>query len=441
VDLREEFVLQAKEPGANVAELCREHGISRKTGYKWLLRFDALGVQGLRDMSRRPRRPVQTSGEIVLRVQEQRRAHLRWGPKKLRVLLLREFAQREVPSVKTIARILERLGEPKLRRARRRPPLVQRAVPDATVTAPNDLWTVDFKGWWKTRNGERCEPLTVRDAFSRFVLCMKVLASPARDAVRTVFERLFQQWGLPRAIQVDNGSPFGCTRARAGLTQLSAWWIALGIKVIFGRPGHPEDNGAHERLHGDMRFELEDPSSETRETQQSACDLWVDEFNQVRPHEALQMRTPSELYARSPRPYRGKRPARYPGGFDVRPVAWHGAIKYANRLVYVGGGYAGFSVGVERLRDPLVRLWFYELDLGEVDLSSAPLQHRRHSEPAAAAKTVPRSSRAAGKAHGRRSSSRTSPRPRSKRGFLSRPAPERAGNPTPPERPQAERGP
>jgi transposase InsO family protein len=252
VDRREEFVLRAKEADSNVAELCREHGISRKTGYKWLSRFETRGIEGLRDMSRRPRRVVQTTGELVLRIQELRRAHLRWGPKKLRVLLVREFKEKDVPSVKTVGRILQRLGEPRLRRARRPPLPERRAVADVTVAKPNDLWTVDFKGWWKTRNGERCEPLTVRDAFSRFVLCMKVMASPGIAGVRTAFEQLFQQWGLPKAIRADNGSPFGCTRARAGLTQLSAWWVALGIEVIFGRPGHPEDNGAHERLHGDV---------------------------------------------------------------------------------------------------------------------------------------------------------------------------------------------
>jgi transposase InsO family protein len=222
MDLREEFVLRAKAPGAIVAALCRECGISRKTGYKWLARYDARGVEGLADLSRRPRRAVETSGEVVLRLAALRCAYPRWGPKTLRHLLTKQGVA-DVPSVKTVARILERLGEPRLRAPRRAgPAALDRQAPRHVIEAPNDVWTVDFKGWWKTRGGEHCEPLTVRDAFSRYVLCCKVMTSTAMLGVREAFERLFQQYGLPAVIHVDNGSPFGSTRARGGLTQLSA---------------------------------------------------------------------------------------------------------------------------------------------------------------------------------------------------------------------------
>jgi hypothetical protein len=241
---------------------------------------------------------------------------------------------------------------------------VIRPTPRHEVIAPNDLWTVDFKGWWRTRDGSRCEPLTVRDAFSRFILTVTLVGATAAASVRKVFERLFDQHGLPTTIHVDNGPPFGCVKARGGLTQLSAWWVAVGIKVVFSRPAHPEDNGGHERMHEDMRFELEDASADHPAAQQAACDHWVHEFNHVRPHEALDMRTPAELYVRSARPYRGVRRARYPLGFDVRKVKLGGQMNYQALRVFVGNGFHGYVVGVDRIGPTVVRVWFYEVDLG-----------------------------------------------------------------------------
>lgn len=408
MDLREEFVLRAKAPRANVAELCRVYGISRKTGYKWLARFRTGGVEGLRDMSRRPRRVVETSGELVLRVAELRRAHPTWGPKKLRFLLVEQKLE-DVPSAKTIGRILERLGEPKLRVSSRVARAVQRTAPTHVVEAPNDLWTVDFKGWWRTQSGEHCEPLTVRDAFSRFVLCCKVMTSTAMAGVRAVFERLFEQYGLPREIHVDNGSPFGSTRARAGLTKLSAWWTALGIRVVFSRPGCPQDNGGHERMHGDLALEVERDAAVSNRAQQRACDRWVQEFNHVRPHEALGMKTPASVYKRSPRPFRGVRPARYRVGFAVRRADSSGHVRVDERALFAGSGFAGYSLGVERVGEAHVRLWFYEVDLGLFDLETAPkLWRSRRSDapPRRSASSARGSSRATGRARRPASSSR-----------------------------------
>jgi transposase InsO family protein len=345
VDLREEFVLRSMAPGANIAQLSREYGISRKTGYKWIERFETFGVESLKEMSRRPHRVVETSGEIVLRIQELRRAHPNWGPKKLRVLLERGKAK-ELPSVKTIARILDRLGQPKLRMPRRRLQQIDRVAPKHELKAPNDLWTVDFKGWWHTRNGEHCEPLTIRDGFSRYVLRCQVMTSTAMIGVRGAFERLFQQHGLPAVILVDNGSPFGSTRARGGLTQLSAWWVAIGIRVVFSRPGQPQDNGAHERMHGDLSMDVERDPAASKEAQQRACDRWVHEFNHVRPHEALGMKTPAEIYERSTRPYRGVRAPRYRLGLQQRKVDCTGHIHVESRAPFVGAGFSGYLVGV-----------------------------------------------------------------------------------------------
>ena len=228
MDLREEFVLKAKAPGANISGLCREFGISRKTGHKWLARFETGGQQALSDLSRRPHQTLNgTDGELVLQIIEARHAHPRWGPKKLRAILMRKGVS-DVPTVRTIARILMRAGEPLVRPRRHRSPSVAIVQPSlAPAEHSNALWTVDFKGWWRTRDGKRCEPLTVRDAFSRFVLGAKMLASTRRKPVQDAFERLFQQYGLPEAIQMDNGPPFASTRARGGLTVLSAWWTFL----------------------------------------------------------------------------------------------------------------------------------------------------------------------------------------------------------------------
>ncbi len=371
--LKNEFVLAALAPDANVAELCREAGISRKTGYKWIARFRDGGLPALEDASRRPHTsPLRASGSAVLEVVALRAERPRWGPKKLRAVLLRRLPAAEVPSVRTVARIIERAGL--VERRRRPPPGIDarpEGAPDVTVTAANDLWTVDFKGWWLAGDGSRCEPLTARDAHSRYVLCASLLAAANGAAVRGEFERLFDKHGLPLAIQVDNGSPFACTRARGGLTTLSAWWVSLGIRLVRGRPAHPQDNGGHERMHFDMRFDVEDHAGSDLAAQQRLLDIWREEFNHVRPHEALGQRVPSEVYKRSPRRMRGPRPAMYPADFEVRRVNAKGSIKYAGRLLRVGDGLRRQLVGVRRLDDSTLQLRYYDVDLGLIELPAA----------------------------------------------------------------------
>lgn len=365
---REEFVLRALEPGANMAALCREYGVSRKTGYKWLTRFKESGRQGLEDLSRRPRcSPLRISGETALRIIELRRSHPRWGPKKLRAVLARSANVDEVPSVRTIARVLDRAGLTKRRRRRRRPELATQA-PNPSSTRPNDLWTVDFKGWWRTRDGKRAEPLTVRDDASRYVLCAELMESTAAAPVREVFIRLFERFGLPNAIQVDNGSPFASTRARAGMTTLSAWWVALGIEVIRGRPAHPQDNGGHERMHLDLRYDVEDHAADDLRSQRYAMETWRHEFNHVRPHEALGQQVPADVYAKGSRLYRGPRLLPPRPGMARRRVSARGALKFRKQTVYVGMAFAEYDVDIEVVDDRQLRLWFYELDLGLVRL-------------------------------------------------------------------------
>jgi putative transposase len=375
MDLRREFVLAASAPQANIAELCREFGISRTNGYKWLRRYRLEGTAGLQDRSRRPRSIAMTDGDTVVRLLELRRIHTKWGPKKLRELLVCE-GHPAVPSVKTIGRVLDRVGEPRVRKVRKRRFVVLRSFQQLAVTEPNDVWTVDFKGWWRTRNRKRVEPLTVRDAFSRFVLCLQMLSSTSGEVVKPEFERLFQQYGLPRVVRVDNGAPFACTSAPAGLSRLSAWWTALGIQVSFSRPAHPQDNGAHERMHADVAAELEATPEDTSEEQQHAADRWRELFNRVRPHEALHMKTPADVYRRSPRLYRGIKSASCPDQHTIRRVDRNGCVRYAGRVVFVSESVRGYDVAVRTTRSGAMRVLFYGLDLGTFELASAPRQRR-----------------------------------------------------------------
>jgi putative transposase len=374
VDLKKQFVLAAMSPGANVAQLCRQYEISRNNGYKWIRRFEKEGEAGLEARSRRPRRIVRTDGETVLRLIELRRQYS-WGAKKLKQLLSAEMGS-GVPSVKTVARILDRAGEPRVRKPRRRLRVVTRDYEPLVVDAPHDVWTVDFKGWWRTRDGKRFEPLTVRDAFSRYVLCLQMLGSTRAEVVKPAFEKLFQRCGLPAVIRVDNGAPFACTSAPAGLSRLSAWWTSLGIRVSFSRPAHPQDNGAHERMHADVAAELECDAAATREVQQQAADRWRRVYNEIRPHEALQMKTPASVYAHSPRRFRGIRPAVYPANYAIRLVNRAGCVRYLNRTVFVSESVAGYEVALQKRRRGKMAVRFYGLSLGLFDLASAPLHHR-----------------------------------------------------------------
>ena len=381
MDLRNQFVLAATAPGANISQLCREYGVSRTNGYKWIRRFQAEGQAGLDDKSRRPKTISGIDGEFVLRIIELRRRYPKWGAKKLRQILLRLPDRVEAPSVKTIARVLDRAGEPRVRKPRRRLRVVLREHQSLVANAPNDVWTVDFKGWWRTRDGRRFEPLTVRDAFSRYVLCLEMLGSSRADIVKPAFERLFESCGLPRVIRVDNGAPFACTSAPAGLSQLSAWWTSLGIRVSFSRPAHPQDNGAHERMHLDVADQLEADPADGLEAQQRAAAVWRAEFNEVRPHEAIAMRTPAQLYVRSSRRYTGVQPPRYPASYGVRRVSSKGCVRYMGKAVFISESLIGHDLGIRRTQRGRIAVRFYNLHIGLFDLASAPFHGPRRLIP------------------------------------------------------------
>ena len=372
MSLKIEFVERA-EKGEKIARLCREYGVSRTTGHKWLNRFREQGYDGLEERSRRPKTsPLATAEDVVVAILEAREAHPRWGPLKLEVLLRRRLGD-VTPSARTIARILKRAGRV-IERRRRRPLSVVDRAPLVHATAPNEVWTIDFKGWWRAGDGERCEPLTVRDAFSRYVFAA-LLCKPTKEAVRDVFERLFRKYGIPKAIHCDNGVPFVSVQARGGLSVLSAWWMSLGIRIVRSRPGCPQDNGAHERMHADVRADVQASPAATARAQQRALDRWRQEYNHVRPHQALAGKTPAEVYTprerRTPRPV----PYAYPPQFTIRRVGASGHISFRSCSPFVSTSLVGCVVALEEV-DPIhVRVWYRELDLGLLEVDPAGLSH------------------------------------------------------------------
>lgn len=365
MSLRIEFVERA-EKGEKIAALCREYGISRTAGHKWLRRYRERGYDGLEDASRRPKSaPLATAEDVVLAVLEAREQHPTWGPRKLQPLLVRRLGD-AAPSDRTIARILKRAN--KVRQRRRKPTLsVVECAPAVEALAPNDIWTIDFKGYWRTRDGARCEPLTVRDAYSRFVLASE-LCPLTTDGVRSVLERLFRKHGVPKAIQTDNGSPFVSTSARAGLSVLAVWWLTLGIRIFRSRVGSPQDNGAHERMHRDMAAEVETRPAADKPSQQRALSRWRQEFNHIRPHEALQSRTPADVYGNARgRPFRPLQ-FDYPEHVVIRRVSPNGIFKLAGERYFLATPLAGHDVALEVVDDSHVRAWFRDLDLGKIEI-------------------------------------------------------------------------
>ena len=358
-----------------MTDVAREFGVSRKTAYKWLKRYRELGLSGLVDESRRPASsPMATTAELAFEAVEVRKAHPSWGPKKIAAVLARRHPGGETPSLSTVARILKHAGLMK-RRTRRSSGGIPMRAPEFVAKAPNDLWTVDFKGWWRAKDGDKCEPLTIRDAHSRFILALKLMARTRTEEVRPVFEALFKRYGLPIAIQSDNGPPFASIRAPRGLTELSAWWVSLGIQVVRSRPGCPQDNGGHERMHVDVRFDLEDKAEATVGEQQRACDDWCTTFNFERPHEALGMKVPGDVYRASDRRMTRYVIGGYPAGCEKATVSSCGKINYGDQKLFISMGVSRHRVGL-LLVDGLVQVWFYQLLLG-----SFPGDGNGHFEP------------------------------------------------------------
>jgi len=360
---RIEFALRAMRT-LNFRALCQEYGISTKTGYKWKERFLREGLEGMVEESRRPKSsPEQLPEEAVCEIVRLKLAHVNWGPRKIRELYLRRHG--EVASESTFKRVLERVGLTQ-RRRRRRSTEAGRLSSGRRAAVVNEVWTVDFKGWWRD-GARRCEPLTVRDEHSRYVLEVRDLADARSQTVRNSFERLFQRHGLPQAIRSDNGSPFASRNGLLGLSRLSAWWVALGIDLERGRPGRPQDNAAHERMHKDISREVE----AVGQSGQDALDLWRESFNYERPHDSLGMRCPGEVYVASERKYEGT-----PEDLDYpqmcsRRVNPRGIIWLDGEGLFLSTALAGWSVGLKPISAELMEVWFGRLFLGQVDVTTS----------------------------------------------------------------------
>ena len=370
---RTEFVLRVLSDLEPFGRLCKEYGISRKTGYKWKQRFFERGLEGLHDQSRRPHSsPNEVDEDTVCHMVRLKLAHPAWGPAKLREVLARQGGPGELPSESTFKRVLDKAGL--VRHRRRRPPQEQGRRLEHRVQAerPNHVWTVDFKGWWYTQDRRRFEPLTIRDQYSRYVLCAQAAADARTETVREQFERVFQRHGLPEIIRSDNGPPFAARHSPLGLSRLSAWWLALGIDLDRIPPGRPDQNGGHERMHRDMAGEVERAAASDWTAQQASLDVWRRTFNEERPHEALGMQTPSEVYQPSPRRYEPEEIALgYPPGNLVRKVNATGTIKIHNQRIAISSALQGYEVGLESQDDRRLLVRFCRLCLGEIELSTA----------------------------------------------------------------------
>lgn len=349
-----------------MSELAARYGVSRKTAYKWVDRFEQLGYAGLGDRSRRPATsPTRVDETIAARILELRRRHPRWGAKKLLHILHQRNPQVAWPARSTVCDLLKRhdMIQPRRRRAFPGHP----GRPTTPMTAPNAVWCADYKGQFKTRDGIYCYPLTVSDGYSRYLLGCQGLLTTAHEAAKPVFRRLFADHGLPAIIRTDNGVPFA-TNALSRLSMLSVWWIRLGIYPELIEPGHPEQNGRHERMHRTLKAETARPPATSMRSQQRRFNRFRTEYNEIRPHEALGMATPASIYTTSPRQYPSRLPEIvYPDHFELRYVSANGGIRFNHRWINVSHVLKGEHVGLEEVGDGLWDLYFGPLRLGWFD--------------------------------------------------------------------------
>jgi putative transposase len=360
---RKRFILEAEGGLFSFAELCRRHGISRKTGYKWLERYELDGPNGLADRSHRPRScPHATDPQVLEAAFELRRRRPRWGAGKILGHLGTLHPAWSLPAPQTLHKHFVRHGLVKKRRRSRRRPHPGR--PTAAFDAPNSIWSADFKGQFKTRDGIYCYPLTVQDGFSRFLLACQGLSGTTYSGSRATFTRLFQEFGLPERIRTDNGTPFA-SMALGRLSRLSIWWIKLGILPDLIEPASPHQNGRHERMHRDLKAETTIPPAGNRSAQQRRFNAFREDFNHVRPHEALGQKPPASAYKPSSRPLPPKlQTPEYPAHFEVRKVSTNGGIRWSSAWVNVSHLLGGECIGLEEVHNDIWTVYFGPVTLG-----------------------------------------------------------------------------
>jgi len=364
MDERLKFVARLLD-GEKMAVLCREFEISRKTGYKIYARYKDCGVEGLTDRSRRPYRharqlPFQIEKAIVQLKQE----HPSWGAPKIRERLRRKHSEIHCPAISTVHAILDRNGLVTRRRRRR---YKAEGTALSRPHSPNDLWCADYKGEFMLADRRYCYPLTITDFTSRYLLGCEALSTTKTMFAYSVFERAFKDFGLPRAIRTDNGSPFASANSLFGLTKLSVWWLRLGIDIERIKPGHPEQNGRHERMHLTLKKEATKPAAKNFLQQQAKFDQFIHTFNEERPHQALDMRCPAELYRTSPRPYNGLPELEYPFHDRSITVTRCGRLCMGAQKINLSQAFAGQRVGVKQVADKIWLVSFMRYDLGFFD--------------------------------------------------------------------------
>jgi len=371
MDERLRFVARLLE-GEKMAPLCAEFGISRKTGYKIFDRYQDCGVGAFNDRSRRPHRqanrlPAQVEAVIV----RLKREYPGWGAPKIREKLRQQSTAPHLPAISTVHAVLDRYGLVHRRRRRRR---VALGTELSHPLEPNALWCADYKGEFMLGNRRYCYPLTVTDFASRYLLTCEALATTQEKFAFTVFERTFKEFGLPHLIRTDNGVPFASAHALYGLSKLSVWWLRLGIQIERIKPGHPEQNGRHERMHLTLKKEATKPAASNVLQQQARFDVFVDRYNRERPHQALDMKVPADLYVRSSRVYRGLEDLTYPFHDRTATVTRCGRICFNRRKINLSQVFAGQNVGVTQVGDRIWLVTFMQYDLGYFDDETCRLE-------------------------------------------------------------------
>jgi putative transposase len=355
-----------------MAPLCRGFGISRVTGYKIFNRYKDCGLHGLNDRSRAPYRqanrlPYQVE-RTILGIKKE---HPSWGARKIRDKLVRQFPMIPTPAVSTLHAVLDRNGLVKRKKRRRHK---AQGTPLVGAHEPNGLWCADYKGEFMLADHRYCYPLTVTDFESRYLLACEALSSTKEKYAFSVFERVFKEFGMPKTIRTDNGIPFACANALYGLSRLSVWWLRLGIQIERIRPGHPQDNGRHERMHRTLKAETTKPAGDNFLQQQGRFDDFIEYFNHERPHQALDMGVPAEQYARSTRPYQGLPSVDYPFHDKTVTVTACGRICLKTKKVNLSNVFAGQKVGIKQVDDRLWLTSFMTYDLGYFDEDSCRLE-------------------------------------------------------------------
>jgi putative transposase len=385
MDERLRFVARLLD-GEKMAALCREFDVSRKTGYKIFQRYKDCGLEGLTDRSRRPYRQAnQLPFQIETLIVQLKRERPSWGAPKIREKLRRLHSDIPTPAISTVHAVLDRHGL--VSRGRRRRHRAQGTTLSKPLL-PNDLWCADYKGEFMLADRRYCYPLTISDFASRYLLSCEALSTTQEVYAFTVFERVFKEFGLPKAIRTDNGVPFASPHALFGLSKLSVWWLRLGIHIERIKPGHPQQNGRHERMHLTLKKEATKPAAQNFLQQQAKFDDFIDCYNRERPHQALEMKYPAELYLPSPRPYGGLSELHYPFHDRTITVTQCGRICFGRRKINLSTVFAGQNVGVKEVSDRIWLVSFMDYDLGFFDHETGRLGS---AENPFAAKVLPMS--------------------------------------------------